>query len=263
MELGVALPTSARYASAESIVRIAQEAERLGYTSLWTYERLLYPIAGITQPDGSTWQLPEPYKSTYEPLETLSYVAAHTQRVKLGTSIINAPFQSPVLLARRFATLDRLSHGRVIAGLGQGWMSQEFAASTVSIKERGKRIEEYIAALRAIWGPDPVSYEGRFNTPAALKRAARLADILNPIASTFDALESAVAAFRSAAQQAGRDPSTLKVIVRANVPITESPLPEGKRLCSVAHPHRSHRTWPASRHSTWTKSSFPIRPRPP
>src|SRR6266568_3185290 len=112
MELGVALPTSARYVSAESIVRIAQEAERLGYTSLWTYERLLYPIAGITQPDGSTWQLPESYKSAYEPIETLSFVAALTQRIKLGTSIVNAPFQSPVLLARRFNTspADGLRH---------------------------------------------------------------------------------------------------------------------------------------------------------
>ncbi|MFL5701881.1 MAG: TIGR03619 family F420-dependent LLM class oxidoreductase [Ktedonobacteraceae bacterium] len=253
MELGVGLPTSAPYASAESIIRIAQEAERLGYNSLWTYERLLYPIAGITQPDGSTWQLPESYKSVYEPIETLSYVAARTQRVKLGTSIVNAPFQSPVLLARRFATLDRLSNGRAIAGLGQGWMEQEFATSNVSIKERGKRIEEYIEALRAIWGPDPVSYEGSFyhipaslinpkpvqkggipilmgfNTPAAIKRAARLADILNPIASTFEALESAVTTFLSAAQEVGRDPSTLKVIVRANVPITATPLPAGKR----------------------------------
>src|SRR5437588_9672446 len=162
MELGVALPTSAPYASAESIARVAQEAERLGYTSLWTFERLLYPIAGITRPDGSTQQLPEPYKSVYEPIETLSYVAARTQRVKLGTSIVNAPFQAPVLLARRFATLDRLSNGRVIAGLGQGWMEQEFAASNVSIKERGKRIEEYIAALRTIWGPDTVSFDRNF-----------------------------------------------------------------------------------------------------
>lgn len=253
MELGVALPTSARYASAENIVRIAREAERLGYRSLWTYERLLYPIAGISQPDGSSWQLPESYKSAYEPLETLSYVAAHTQHIKLGTSIVNVPFQSPVLLARRLATLDRFSQGRVIAGLGQGWMPQEFATSNVSLKERGKRLEEYIAALRAIWGPDPVSYEGRFyhipaslinpkpvqqggipillgfNAPAALRRAARLADILNPIASTFEALERTVFAFRSAAQEAGRDPSTLKVIVRANVPITADPLPEGQR----------------------------------
>jgi len=253
MELGVALPTSAPYASTESLLRIAEEAERLGYNSLWTYERLLYPIAGITQRDGSTWQLPESYKSVYEPIETLSFVAALTQRVKLGTSIVNAPFQSPVLLARRFATLDRLSNGRVIAGLGQGWMPQEFATSNVSIKERGKRIEEYIEALRAIWGPDPVSYDGTFyhipasiinpkpvqkggipilmgfNTLAAIKRAARLADILNPIASTIEALESAVTAFRSAAQEAGRDPSTLKVFVRANVPITATPLPEDKR----------------------------------
>src|SRR5438270_2779473 len=253
MELGVALPTSAPYASAESIVRIAEEAERLGYNSLWTYERLLYPIAGITQPDGSTWQLPESYKSVYEPIETLSYVAARTQRVKLGTSIVNAPFQSPVLLGRRFATLDRLSNGRVIAGLGQGWMPQEFAVSNVSIKERGKRVEEYIEALRAIWGPDPVSFEGSFyqipaslinpkpvqkggipilmgfNTAAAIKRAARLADIVNPIASTFEALEGAVTAFFSAAQEVGRDPSNLKVIVRANVPITATPLPDDKR----------------------------------
>mgnify|MGYP001371998417 CR=1 FL=1 len=253
MQLGVALPTSAPYASVESIVRIAEEAERVGYNSVWTYERLLYPIAGVTQPDGSTWQLPEPYKSTYEPIETLSFVAARTQRVKLGTSIVNAPFQSPVLLGRRFATLDRLSNGRVIAGLGQGWMPQEFAVSNVSIKERGKRVEEYIAALRAIWGPDPVTFEGSFyqipaslinpkpvqqggipilmgfGTLAAVKRAARLADILNPIATTFEALESAITTFRSAAQEAGRDPASLKVIVRANVPITATALPEGKR----------------------------------
>ncbi len=148
MELGVALPTSARYASAESIVRIAQEAERLEYSSLWTYERLLYPIADITRPDGSTQLLPEPYQSVYEPIETLGYVAACTQRVKLGTSIVNAPFQSPVLLARRFATLDRFSNGRAIAGLGQGWMPQEFATSNVTLKERGKRIEEYNACKK-------------------------------------------------------------------------------------------------------------------
>jgi Luciferase-like monooxygenase len=132
-------------------------------------------------------------------------------------------------------------------------MPQEFATSNVSLKGRGQRLEEYIAVLRAVWGPDPVSYEGRFysvpaslinpkpmqwggipillgfNTPAALRRAAHLADILNPIASTFESLERTVLAFRSAAREAGRDPSSLKVIVRANVPITASPLPEGKR----------------------------------
>src|SRR6266568_6603021 len=151
MELGVALPTSTPYASGESIVRIAQEAERLGYHSLWTFERLLYPIAGVVvSDDGSRQQLPASYISSYEPIEALSYVAGSTKRIKLGTSIVNAPFQSPLLLARRLATLDSLSNGRVIAGIGQGWMEEEFIASNVARKERGKRVEEYIAILRAV-----------------------------------------------------------------------------------------------------------------
>lgn len=254
MKLGVGLPTSTPYASPESISQIAQAAEKLGYHSLWTFERLLYPLSAIALPDGSSAQkLPDIYLSVYEPIETLTYVAASTQHIKLGTSIVNVPFQSPVLLARRLATLDRLSHGRVIAGLGQGWLEQEFIASNVSFKERGKRIEEYIAALRAIWGPDPVGYEGKFyhiptskinpkpvqpngipilmgvNTQAAIRRAARLADIINPIATTFETLESTVTTFRAAAREAGRDPSQLQVIVRANVPFTAKPLPQETR----------------------------------
>src|SRR5579884_3446358 len=159
MELGVALPTSTPYASAQSILYVAQQAERLGYHSLWTFERLLYPIAGVAvSSDGSRQPLPASYISSYEPIETLSYVAGSTKRIKLGTSIVNAPFQSPLLLARRFATLDRLSNGRVIAGIGQGWMEEEFIASNVARKERGKRVDEYIAVLRAVWGPDPVRH---------------------------------------------------------------------------------------------------------
>lgn len=235
-------------------MRIAQEAERLGYHSLWTFERLLYPIAGVAvSNDGTRQQLPASYISSYEPIEALTYVAGGTKRIKLGTSIVNAPFQSPLLLARRFATLDRLSNGRAIAGIGQGWMEEEFIASNVERKERGKRVEEYIAALRAAWGPDPVSHNGRFyqipeskinpkpvqkggipilmgiSSLAAIRRAARLADILNPVASTFEDLKSVVTAFRTAALEAGRDPATLKVIIRANSPVTAKPVAEEKR----------------------------------
>lgn len=254
MELGVALPTSTPYASAQSILYVAQRAERLGYHSLWTFERLLYPIAGVAvSSDGSRQPLPGSYISSYEPIETLSYVAGSTKRIKLGTSIVNAPFQSPLLLARRFATLDRLSNGRVIAGIGQGWMEEEFISSNVARKERGKRVEEYIAVLRAAWGPDPVSYQGSFyqipeskinpkpvqtggipilmgvTSMAAIQRAARLADMLNPVASTFEDLERVVTTFRTAAREAGRDPGELKVVVRANSPVTASPVAEGKR----------------------------------
>ncbi len=144
MDLGISLPTFGPFASPEAIMRIAQEAEHLGYAAVWTYERLLYALGDIPQPGGPPRPLPEDYRLTYEPLETLSYVAAGTERIKLGTSVIDAPFHVPVVLARRFATLDRLSGGRVIAGLGQGWMEQEFITANVSPKRRGAGVEEFI-----------------------------------------------------------------------------------------------------------------------
>jgi len=97
---------------------------------------------------------------TFEPLETLSYVAALTERIKLGTSVIDALFHPPVMLARRFATLDQFSNGRVIAGLGQGWMPQEFETANVPMKRRGAGLDEVIDAMRACWGPDPVELPG-------------------------------------------------------------------------------------------------------
>jgi probable F420-dependent oxidoreductase len=246
MDLGVGLPTSGPHASPNAIVRLAQEAERLGYTAVWTYERLLYALGDVPQPGGPPRPLPDYYRTTYEPIETLAYVAARTTTIKLGTSVLVAPFHVPVVLARRLATLDQFSQGRVIAGLGQGWMEQEFITANVTRKLRGSGVEEFIAAMRAAWGPDPVTFEGRFYhiptaqinpkpvqqgsipilmggfAPSAIERAARIADGLNPIAISFEALEAIVNRFRAAALTAGRDPDTLKVVVRANVPITDS-----------------------------------------
>jgi probable F420-dependent oxidoreductase len=247
MELGVALPTSGPLAAPQHIVRIAQEAERLGYAALWTYERLLRPIGDVEQPGGPPGPLPEVYRTTFEPLETLSYVAAVTDRIKLGTSVIDALFHPPVVLARRYATLDQFSGGRVIAGLGQGWMRQEFEAANVPMRRKGAGLDEAIAAMRACWGPDPVAYEGRFYriapsevnpkpvqahlpillgsmTPAGVERAARVADGLNPIAFSEEALLGLTTGFRQAAQAAGRDPATLTVVARANVPLSPAPL---------------------------------------
>jgi alkanesulfonate monooxygenase SsuD/methylene tetrahydromethanopterin reductase-like flavin-dependent oxidoreductase (luciferase family) len=123
--------------------------------------------------------MPESYANVYDPLETLAYVAAKTERVKLGTSIIDALFHVPAILARRFATLDRLSGGRVIAGLGQGYSPEEFAAANVPMSRRGAGFEEFIEAMRAAWGPDPVYFSGRFyeipeprSTPSPCRRVA-------------------------------------------------------------------------------------------
>jgi probable F420-dependent oxidoreductase len=251
MELGVALPTSGPLASPGSIVRVAQEAERLGYASVWTYERLLRPMAGLPAPDGSVQRVPEQYRLTYEPLETLSFVAAHTERVKLGTSVIDALLHPPVVLARRFATLDQLSGGRAVAGLGQGWMPQEFETANVAMDRIGAGMDEVIAAMRACWGPDPVEYQGRFyriapsevnpkpvqehlpillgsTTPAGARRAGRIADGLNPIAFSAEVVPALATVFRQAARDAGRDPAGLSVVVRANVPLTREPMGDGR-----------------------------------
>ena len=247
MELGVALPTSGRLASPANIVRIAQEAERLGYAAVWTYERLLRPMAELPGRDGRLQRIPEQYRLTYEPLETLSYVAGKTERVKLGTSVIDALLHPPVVLARRFATLDQFSGGRAVAGLGQGWMPQEFETANVPMDRIGAGMDEVVAAMRACWGPDPVEYQGRFHriapsevnpkpvqerlpvllgatTPAGARRAGRIADGINPIAFSAEVVPALATTFREAAERAGRDPAGLTVVVRANVPLTREPM---------------------------------------
>ena len=168
-------------------------------------------------------------------------------RIKLGTSIIGALFHPPVVLARRFATLDQFSGGRVIVGLGQGWMPQEFETANVPMQRRGSGMDEIVAAMRACWGPDPVAYEGRFYriapsdinpkpvqahlpvligamTPAGVERAARIADGLNVIADSLDVVNNLVAIFREAVKAAGRDPAMAPIFVRSNGPITSDPI---------------------------------------
>jgi alkanesulfonate monooxygenase SsuD/methylene tetrahydromethanopterin reductase-like flavin-dependent oxidoreductase (luciferase family) len=205
MELGISLPTSGPLASPGNIVRIAQEAERLGYAAVWTYERLLRPMAELPSPRGGPPQrAPKQYRLVYEPLETLSYVSRRDRAGQAGDQRDRRAAPA-VVLARRFATLDQLSGGRVIAGVGQGWMPQEFETANVPMSRIGAGMDEAVAALRACWGPDPVEYQGRFHriapsevnpkpvqerlpvllgatTPAGARRAGRIADGLNPIA---------------------------------------------------------------------------------
>jgi probable F420-dependent oxidoreductase len=248
MDLGVGLPTGGPNASTEAIVRIAQGAEQLGYTAVWTYERLLCPVGDVPQPGGPPRPLPKVYESVFDPIETLAFVAAKTSTIRLATSVIDAPFHLPVVMARRLATLDQLSGGRVIAGLGQAWMDQEFETANITREGLGRRVREFVAAMRAAWGPDPVSFDGRFYTiaaskigpkpaqaggipilmgvaaPPAVRRAAQIADGLNPIGMSLESVTGVVGQFRSEARAAGRDPAALKVMVRANVPITDYPL---------------------------------------
>jgi probable F420-dependent oxidoreductase len=243
MEISIALPQTGKFASPESIGYAAEEAERRGYPAVWVLERLLRPISRGPSAERPSPAMPESYANVYDPLETLAYVAAKTERIRLGTSIIDVLFHAPVILARRFATLDNLSGGRLIAGLGQGYSPEEFAAANVPMSRRGAGFEEFIEAMRAAWGPDPVRFSGRFYEipesqinpkpvqeggppiliaamqKPAVERAGRLSFGLNPLAPSWEALEAAVGAFREAARGAGHDPATLPVVVRANTTV--------------------------------------------
>ncbi|GAA3782179.1 LLM class F420-dependent oxidoreductase [Streptomyces coacervatus] len=164
--LGLGLPQNKQYDLGRDVPDVARTAERIGYESLWVYERLLVPEParqGLYGVEGLPW--PDSYRGVAEPLVTLTLAAAATERARLGTSVLVAPLHVPFQLAKALATLDAVSGGRVLAGLGTGWSHDEYAAASVRpFEERGQVLDELIEVCRAVWGPDPVSYEGRVTT---------------------------------------------------------------------------------------------------
>ena len=169
MKVGVFLPQVGEYATKENILYIAKEAEKVGIDSLWVLDRLLWPMHPQTpyggNPDGI---LPVEFQNVFDPLTLLTYVAGVTKRILLGTSIIDMLFESPVLLAKRIATLDILSDGRTIVGLGIGWSKDEYEVSGVPYKDKGTRADEFLQALKKIWTDEIVEFKGQFyNIPAS------------------------------------------------------------------------------------------------
>jgi len=249
MKLGFALPNVGPIATPEAVTQVAQRAEALGYHSLWTIERLLYPVVPQTAyavtADGS---LPEPYKHVLDPLDALTFAAAQTKKITLGTSVLDMPYYNPVLLARRLSTIDFLSNGRLRVGLGLGWSKDEMDATGAEMKNRGARADEFLQVLKAIWTTNPVEYQGRFFripksyiypkpvqkphppiylaafAPPALKRLAQMADGWNPVAIPASGMAQMFKAINQMAQDAGREPGSLAMIVRANLEVTDNPL---------------------------------------
>jgi probable F420-dependent oxidoreductase len=250
IKLGVHLPMAGRGASPASIAEVAEEAERVGLDSVWSWERLMRPTVPIAMggPGGPVMEAPEDFATVYDPIETLTYVAARTSRITLGTSVLDALFQSPVILARRLATLDQFSGGRLIAGVGQGWMDHEFEAAGVSMSRRGAGFEEHLLAMRAVWGPDPVSFAGRYYripeahigpkpvrsdgpsmvvgaaSPSALQRAGRLGLGLTLVIFDWGPVQESIATFRAAADAAGHEADALPIMLQVNGNITEAPV---------------------------------------
>ncbi|MFJ9004720.1 LLM class F420-dependent oxidoreductase [Streptomyces canus] len=163
IRLGLSLPQARQYDLGRDVPDVARTAERIAYESLWVYERALFPdppTQGLGGMEGVPW--PDHYRAVPEPLVTLTLAVAATERAELGTSVLVAPLHGPFQLAKSLATLDAASGGRGVAGLGTGWSTDEYAAAGVGpFAERGRILDEIIDVCRAVWGPDPVRYEGR------------------------------------------------------------------------------------------------------
>jgi probable F420-dependent oxidoreductase len=233
MRIGVGAPISGSWATPENLVRVAVEAEELGYASLWTLQRLLVAV---------DQDLPPVYRSVLDPVTALAFAAARTSRIRLGTAVINLPFVPPAYLAKQAATLDVLSGGRLDLGLGVGWSPAEFAASGAPTARRGPRTVEYLQVLRTLWTDETSGFEGEFYTvppsrmlpkpvqragpplllgggvPAALHRAGRVADgWISSSGTDLSRLADDIALVRRGAEDAGKDPSAVRVVVRGVV----------------------------------------------
>lgn len=194
MKAGIFLPQIGAAATRDNVVYVAKESEKRGLDSLWVLERLLYPIRPRTPyPATSDGHLPEDYQRVFDPIDLLSFVAAHTSSISLGTSVIDMPFHNPVTLGRRLATLDVLSGGRLIAGLGIGWSKDEYEAASVAFENKGARADEFILAMKKVWTSDTVEFSGKFYKIAPSKIGPKPAQKPHPkillggfVAKTFE-----------------------------------------------------------------------------
>jgi probable F420-dependent oxidoreductase len=247
MKIGVVLPAElGRTAEPEWVSAFAARAEALGYDEISVVEHSVviadtastYPYA----PDGRS-PLPDDCPLP-DPLELLAFVAARTERLGLATGVLVLPNHHPVVLAKRLATLDRLSGGRLRICLGVGWMREEIEACGGDFDHRGALADEAIAAMRALWRdasaagasfdgtrysfarahswPKPVQPGGvplfiGGHSKAAARRAGRLGDGFQPLGLAGDDLAAAIATMRAAAREAGRDPSDVELVLGATL----------------------------------------------
>lgn len=249
MKIGLSLPQAGQGEAARgNIIHAAKLAEENGFDSVWIFERLLWPInPQSSYPATSDGRLPVEYQDVMDPLTTLSFVAANTTKIKLGTSVIDVLFHNPVVLSKRFATLDILSEGRSIAGLGIGWLKDEYMASNIPYINRGRRADEFVQLLKAIWMDNNVTFKGEFydippsiigpkpvqkphipiylggSSPNTIDRIVKydLNGWLGVLTASFEQLDNMLRTIRDRAIQHKKDPNSFDIILLTHPKVIE------------------------------------------
>ena len=225
------------FATAEGARALTSAAERAGFESLWAVEHVVVPKGYESEyPYDDSGRMPGPEDSPIpDPIVWLTYAAALTTEIKLATGILIVPQRNPVVVAKELATLDSLSGGRLLVGVGAGWLAEEFAAIGVPFDERGALLDDHIGAIRALWADGPSSYQGRYSSfdavysrprpagpvpivvgghsKAAARRAGRVGDGFFPAKGTLEEIRELVTIMRRSAEDAGRDPDAIELTV--------------------------------------------------
>ena len=235
MKAGIIFANSGPFSRPELFGQLAREAEALGFESIWTVEHVVVPQPHTHYPGSKDGQMPGGDDVAIpDPLIPLGYAAALTSRIKLATGIVILPQRHPLYLAKQLATIDLLSHGRMLLGIGSGWMKEEFEAVGADFHRRGAITDESIQAMRAVWSSNPASFHGKHfhfhdvkslpkpvqpggvpihiggHSPAAARRAGRFGDGFFPTIVDPAKLKAIFATVRDEAKRAGRNPDAIE-----------------------------------------------------
>lgn len=235
MKAGIIFANSGPFSRPELFGQLAREAEEFGFESLWTVEHVVVPQPHTPYPGSKDGQMPGGDDVAIpDPLIPLGYAAAVTSRIKLATGIVILPQRHPLYLAKQLATIDLLSHGRMLLGIGSGWMKEEFDAVGADFHRRGAITDESIQAMRALWRDSPASFHGKHfhfhdvkslphplqpggipihvggHSAAAARRAGRFGDGFFPTIVEPAKLKAIFATVREEAKNAGRNPDAIE-----------------------------------------------------
>ena len=255
MEIGIQLPSAQQGANASDILEVARAAERLDYDSVWMFDHLFTPVGleskyPYTKSGDYALTADDPF---YDPLAVFGIVAGATSRVKMGTGVLIPAYRHPIVLGKVLASIENFAPGRIVLGIGAGWMREEFDAVGVGYTKRGARLEEYARALRTVWSGKPTSFQGRFYSwteagflPAptqpiplifgghgdkALERAARVADGWAVVTapgqgSGLEGAATRIEFIKSLLEKHGRDPATFDLTYQHAMWFSDHPNPK-------------------------------------